>query len=127
MAYNVYDNPTVTSLGSNTSITGVVSISVNVSYGEIHAAADDETHEGVARYTTGRTSGTIALLDPVVADTLKDSTGTLTFTYNEVKGGTDKTVTIANCTAGGYSSTVARDSASTISVPFIAEALPSIS
>ena len=126
MAFNVYDNPQSVTIGS-TSISGVQSITTNVSYSEIHAAGDDDTVESVARYATARVSGTITLLDPVSADSAKGLTGTLGFTYNEVKGGTDKTVSVANAAIGGYDATVSRDSASSVSLPFIAEALPSIS
>lgn len=125
MAFNVYDNPQSVTIGS-TSISGVQSITTNVAYAEIHAAGDTDTAESVARFATSTTRGTITLLDPVSADSAKGLTGSLSFTYNEVKGGTDKTVTIATASIGGYDATVSRDAASSITIPFIAEALPSI-
>lgn len=126
MAFNVYHNPQNVSL-AGTSITGVQSIVVSVRYGEIHAAGDDDAHESVARYATGRTSGTITLLDPVSADAVEGQSGTLSFTWKDVKGGTDKTVTIGNASVGGYSATVSRDAASNVTLPFVAESAPSIS
>ncbi len=125
MAFNVYHNPKSVALGE-TSITGVQSVVVSVRYGEIRAAGDDDTHESVARYTTARTSGTITLLDPTSADAVKGSTGTLSFVWQDVKGGTDKTVTIAGCSIGGYDAAVRRDAASAVALPFIAESAPSI-
>ena len=125
MAFNVYHNPQDVTLGS-TSITGVQSIVVSVRYDEVHAAGDGDTHESVARYTTGRTSGTITLLDPTSADAVKGQTGTLSFTWKDVKGSADKTVTIADCSVGGYDATVARDAASIVTLPFIAESAPAI-
>ncbi len=125
MAFNVYHNPQNVTLGSSP-ITGVQSIVVSVRYSEIHAAGDDDTHESVARHTTGRTSGTITLLDPVSADGVQGQTGTLSFTWKDVKGSSDKTVTIQNASVGGYDATVARDAASSVTLPFIAESAPSI-
>ena len=125
MAFNVYHNPKDVTLASS-SITGVQSIVVSVRYNEIHAAGDDETHESVARYSTGRTSGTITLLDPTSADAVQGQTGTLSFKWSDVKGSTDKTVTIQDCSLGGYDATVSRDAASTVTLPFIAESTPSI-
>ena len=126
MAFNVYHNPQNVALDS-TAITGVQSIVVSVRYGEIHAAGDDDTHESVARHTTARTSGTITLLDPTSADAVMGATGTLSFTWTDVKGSTNKTVTISNASLGGYNATVSRDAASAVSLPFIAESAPSIS
>ncbi|NQU75032.1 MAG: hypothetical protein HQ546_01815 [Planctomycetes bacterium] len=125
MAYKVYHNPTNVTIGSI--FYGVVSISVSETFGEIHAAADDETHESVARYTTGRTNGTITFVDPTEAERASGTIGTLTFTLTDVKGAADKTVTIANCSLGGWDATVSRDAASSATVPFIAEAAPAIS
>ena len=125
MAFNVYHNPSDVALGT-TAITGVQSIVVSVRYHEIHAAGDDDTHESVARYTTARTSGMITLLDPASADAVQGQSGTLSFTWKDAKGDDDKTVTIANCSLGGYEATVARDAASTVTLPFIAESAPDI-
>jgi hypothetical protein len=125
MAFNVYHNPQNVTLGSS-SITGVQSIVVSVRYDEIHAAGDDDAHESVARYTTGRTSGTITLLDPTSADAVQGETGTLSFTWKDVKGSSDKTVTIADCAIGGYDASVSRDAASSVTLPFIAESAPNI-
>jgi hypothetical protein len=119
MAFNVYHNPQSVSIGS-TSITGVVSITVAQSFQEIHAAADADAFESVARLTTGRTSGTITLVDPVQAQAVAGATGTLTFTWTNVKGTTNKTVTIANCSIGGWDGTVGRDAASSAKLAFIA-------
>ena len=125
MAFQVFDNPHTVAIGSVT-LTGVVAISVNVSYAEIHASADEDTHESVARHGTASTRGTIQFVDPVEAESAKGLTGTLTFKWNEVKGAADKTVTIATASIGGYDANVTRDAASSASVPFIAEAAPSI-
>ena len=120
MAYNVYDNPSGVTIGS-TSLTGVVSIAVQETYREVHAAADTDTHEAVARYATGSTDGVITFLDPVQAELAKDMTGTLTFTAHHVNGTTDIDGTIANCSMGGFDANAARDSASNATVPFVAE------
>jgi len=125
MAFNVYHNPQNVTLGS-LSITGVRSIVVSVRYKEIHAAGDNDTHESVARFTTGRTSGTITLLDPVSADSVQGQTGTLSFTWQDVKGVSDKSVSIGDCCVGGYDATVSRDAASTVTLPFVAESAPVI-
>ena len=125
MAFNVYHNPKDVTLDS-TPITGVQSVVVSIRYDEVHAAGDADTHESVARYTTARTSGTIVLLDPTSADAVKGQTGTLSFLWQDVKAGSDKTVTISNCSIGGYEATVARDAASRVTLPFIAESAPSI-
>ena len=125
MAFNVYHNPSDVALGS-TPITGVQSIVVSVRYHEIHAAGDDDTHESVARYATGRTSGVITLLDPTAADAVAGQSGTLSFTWKDVKGAADKTVTITDCSIGGYDATVSRDAVSTVALPFIAESAPDI-
>ncbi|HUS91411.1 MAG TPA: hypothetical protein VM695_06145 [Phycisphaerae bacterium] len=126
MAFNVYHNPQDVQIGSSP-ITGVQSIVVSVRYDELHAAGDDDTHESVARYTTGRTSGAITLLDPTSADAVQGQTGTLSFTWKDVKGTADKTVSIADCSVGGYDATVARDAASRATLPFLAESAPVIS
>ncbi len=123
MAFNVYDNPNTVTIGS-TSISGVQSITTNVSYAEIHAAGDDDTVESVARNATASVRGTITLLDPISADAAKGLTGTLSFKYNEVSGGSAKTISITNASIGGYDSNVSRDSASSVTVPFMAESLP---
>lgn len=125
MAFNVYHNPTTVLIGS-TSITGVQSITVNVSYAEIHAAGDSDAHESVARFGTGRTSGTITLLDPTSASAVKDISGTLSFVFVDVKAATNKTFTVTSASIGGYTATAGRDSPSNCSLSWIAEALPSI-
>lgn len=117
MAYNVYHNPTDVAVGSQ-SLTGVVAIAVQVNYAEIHAAADTDTHEGVARYTTGSTTGTITFIDPVQAEIAKDLSGTLTATLTDTKGASDATLTVAGCSCGGFDASAGRDSASNATVPF---------
>lgn len=127
MAYNTYHNPNTVLVDGSTPVTGVVSVSVNVTMAEIHGAADDETHEGVARHGTARTSGTITTLDPEEADGLSGTTGDLTFRAMDVKGGSPgyKTCTIADASFGGWNATITRDGVSACSVPFIAEVAPS--
>ena len=125
MAFNTYHNPNTVTIGS-VSLTGVVSITVNERYVEIRASADTDTHESVARYGTASTSGTITFVDPTEAESAKGLTGTLSFVWTDVKGATNKTVTIANASIGGYDATVGRDTAANATVPFIAEAAPSI-
>ena len=125
MAFNVYHNPNTVIIGT-TAISGVVSIAVSQSFAEIHAAADDDTHESVARHTTGRTRGTITLVDPTEAEAAAGTTGTLSFVWTDVKGGSDKTVTIQNCSIGGWEANVGRDAASVATMTFVAEAAPNI-
>jgi len=125
MAFHVYHNPQNVTLGSS-SVTGVESVVISVRYSEIHAAGDDDTHESVARHTAGRTSGTITLLDPTSAHAVQGQTGTLSFTWKDVQGGSDKTVTVPNASIGGFDATVGRGSASSVTLPFIAESEPSI-
>ena len=125
MAFNVYHNPKSVTIGS-TPITGVVSIAAGQSFAEIHAAADDDTHESVARHTTGRTRGVIALVDPTQAEAAAGTTGTLSFVWSDVKGGSDKTVTIQNCSLGDWEAQVGRDAASAATLGFIAESAPQI-
>ena len=69
MSYNVYHNPHTVTLGA-TPITGVIAVTVQQSYGELHAAADSDAHESVAVHTTGKTTGSIILLDPVQAQAI---------------------------------------------------------
>jgi len=123
MSFSVYHNPQNVRLGG-TAVMGVQSIVISTRYVEIHAAGDGDTHESVARYATARTAGAITLLDPVSARAVSGAAGTLTFTWKDVKGLADKTVTIANCSLGCYEATVARDHASHVTLPFIAESNP---
>jgi len=125
MAFNVYHNPKSVTIGA-TPITGVSSITAGQTFSEIHAAADDDTHESVARHTTARTRGAIALVDPTQAEAAAGLTGSLSFVWTDVKGGSDKTVTIANCSLGDWEAQVGRDAASAATVSFIAESAPQI-
>ena len=61
-----------------------------------------------------------------MADAVKGQTGTLSFTWKDVKGLADKSVSIADCSVGGYDAAVSRDAASTVTLPFIAESTPDI-
>ncbi len=126
MAFNVYHNPKSVQIGS-TPITGVTSVTVAQRFGEVHAAADDDTHESVARYTTGRTGGTITLVDPTQAVAAAGSSGTLSFVWQDVKAAADKTVTIADCSIGPWDGVVGRDAASAATLSFIAESAPQVS
>jgi hypothetical protein len=121
MSYNVYHNPKNVMLGS-TAITGVVSVAVSQTYGELHAAADSDVHESLAVRTTGRTTGTLGLLDPVQAQALAGSSGTLSFVWSNAAGGTstDKTVTITGCAFAGWNGQVSREQASRAVLSFIA-------
>lgn len=125
MAFNVYHNPTSVTIGS-TAITGVQSIAVREEFAEIHAAGDSDAHESVARYGTGRTSGTITLLDPVSAEAASGKTGTLSATLTDVKGAADKTLTISNCSIGPWNADVSRDAASRCTLSFVAESAPAL-
>ena len=125
MSYNTYDNPQSVTIGS-TSITGVTSISISEELSPIVVAADDDTVTGIARYSaTHRVSGTITLVDPIVADTVVGATGTLAFTVRQVNGSTNKTCTLANASVGGSNANISRDSAAGVTLPFMAEAAPS--
>ena len=117
--YEVYHNPTSVTIGS-TSVTGVQSITISQPRSEIHSAGDADTHESVAVYSTVRTTGTIILADPFQADSIAGSSGTLSFTWTDVRGSTNKVVTVSDCQLGGWSSEVARNDASVAVVPFIA-------
>ena len=123
MAYNVYHDPRDVMIGS-TPIAGVESIAVSVRYREFRAVGDGDMHESVARFTGGRTSGAITLADPAGAAAAAGLAGELSFTWTDVKAQADKAVTIAGASIGGYDATVARDAASSATLPFIAEAAP---
>jgi hypothetical protein len=123
MAFNVYHDPANVTIGQ-TPIAGVESIIVSVRRQEFHAAGDGEMHESVARFTAGRTSGAITLLDPAGAAAAAGRAGTLSFTWTDTKDQADKTVTIAGASIGGYDATVARNAASSVTLPFIAETAP---
>ena len=125
MAYNVYKNPTGVTIGSTT-LTGVVAITVGTTYSEIHARADGEAHETVARAGAASTRGTIAFVDPTQAESAKGEQGTLAFTWTDVKGSTNKSVSITNASIVSWDSNVSMDGASSASAAFIAEAAPSI-
>ncbi len=124
MAFHVYHDPKNVAIGQ-TPIAGVESIVVSVRRQEFHAAGDGEMHESVARFTAGRTSGVIALLDPAAA-VAAGRAGTLSFTWTDIKAQADKTVTIAGASIGGYDATVARNAASAVMLPFIAETAPTV-
>ncbi len=124
MAFDTYHNPKTLAIGSN--FFGVVSISVGTQYSEIHASADADAHESVARHGTARTSGTITFVDPAEALAAANHQGTMTFVWTDAKGSADITVTITNCSTGGYDTTVSRDSAASASLSFIAESAPTI-
>lgn len=126
MAFKVYHNPTAVAIGA-VSLTGVVAIAIQQSYEEIHAAADGDVHESVARYTTGRTSGSIRLVDPVQAQAVAGTHGSLSFTWTDVQGAENKSVTIANCSVGPFEGVVQRDGASSAVLRFIAESAPVVS
>ena len=120
MAYNVYHNPKTVTLGA-TPITGVVSISVQQQFAELHAAADNDVHESVAVQTTGRTTGSISLLDPVQAQAIAGTSGTLSFVWSSAAGASgDKTVTITGCCMAGWDGQVGRDMASRATLRFVA-------
>jgi len=123
MAYNVYHDPRDVMIGS-TPIAGVESIVVSVRYREFRAVGDGERHESVARHTAARTSGAITLADPAGAAAAAGLAGELSFTWNDAEAQDDKTVTIAGASIGGYDAAVARDAASSATLPFIAEAAP---
>lgn len=121
MSYNVYHNPKNVMLGA-TPITGVVAVAVSQAYGELHAAADTDVHESIAVHTTGRTTGTIALLDPVQAQAVAGLAGTLSFVWSNAAGAPagDKTVTITGCSMAGWEGQVGRDQASRAVLQFVA-------
>jgi hypothetical protein len=123
VSYSVFHNPKNVSIGG-VPLTGVVAIVVSQSYAELHAAADGDAHESVARYTTGRTGGAIRLVDPVQAAAAAGAAGTLSFTWTDARGVADRTVTIEGCSLGGYEAAVSRDAVSAATVPFIAESAP---
>jgi hypothetical protein len=118
-SYEVYHNPKTVTIGS-TSITGVQSITISQPRTEVHSAGDADAYESVAVYSTARTTGAIVLADPLQADSVAGSSGTLSFVWTDVRGTTDKTVTVSGCQLGGWSSEVARNDASVAVVPFIA-------
>ncbi len=123
MAYNVYHDPGNVMIDS-TPIVGVESIVVSVRHKEFRAVGDGEMHESVARFTAGRTSGAITLIDPAGAAAAANLTGELSFTWADAKAQADKTVTIAGISIGGYDATAAREAAGSATLPFIAETAP---
>ena len=121
MAFQVFHDPQDVQIGS-IALTGVVTISTTSTFAEIHASADDDTVESVARFATERTGGTISFVDPVEAASARGVSGTLTWTWEDVKtGGTDKTGTIENTTIVSDTETVSRDAPASATVTFIAE------
>jgi hypothetical protein len=122
MSFTVFHNPKNVSIntGQPVALTGVVSITCGERFAELHASADDDATESVARRSTGRTGGEITFVDPVQAASAKGLAGTLTFNWTDAKGLADKTVTITGCSIGGYEATVRRDAPSSASVPFLA-------
>lgn len=126
MAFNVYHDPRNVTIGQ-AAIAGVESIVVSIRCQEFCAHGDGEMHESVARFTAGRTSGAITLLDPAGAAEVAGRAGTLSFTWKDTKAQADKTVTIAGAYIGGYDATVARNAASSVTLPFIAETAPMVS
>ena len=119
MAFDVYDNPDDFTIGSQ--FFGVVNVQVGENAAEIHASADDDTHESVARYGTRRTAGSITFVDPGEAARARGATGTMSFVWTDVKKSTNVTVTMENASIGGFNATVGRDTASSATIPFIAE------
>lgn len=125
MAFTVYHNPRDIALAGEP-IAGVESVVVSCQQKEFRASGDGDLHESVARFTAGRTSGTITLLDAAAAASLAGRSGTLSFTWTDVKAEADKTVTIASAWVGGYDAAVSRESAGKVSLAFVAEAAPVI-
>ena len=125
MAWNTYHNPHTVKLGT-TAITGVIAISWDTSYATIQGAADDDTHQSLARNGTASTSGTITLADPVSASAVAGSQGTLTATLVDVKGTTNKSFSCENVSIGSVSNNVSRDSAASVTLSWIAEAAPTL-
>jgi len=125
MSFTIYHNPRDVTMAGE-AIQGVESIIVSSGRKEFHAAGDGELHESVARCTTGRTGGTITLLDAGAAAAIAGRTGTLAFTWTDARAQADKAVTIASASIGGYDATVARASAGAVTLAFIAEVAPII-
>lgn len=123
MAYNVYHEPRNVMIGS-APIAGVESIVVSVCHQEFRAVGDGEMHESVARFTAARTSGAITLADPAGAAAAAGRAGELSFTWTDANAQSDKTVTIAGASIGGYDATTARAAAGIATLPFIAETAP---
>ncbi len=123
MAYTVYHDPRDVKIGE-TPIAGVESIAVSVRRKEFRAVGDGEMHESVARFTSGQTGGAIVLADQAAAVAAAGLAGELSFTWTDTKNQSDKTVTIAGASIGGYDATAARNAAAGAKLEFIAEAAP---
>lgn len=106
MAFNVYHNPQNVTLG-DTAIKGVESIATSCRY------------EGA---DSGRTSGSITLLDPEVADAIAGEKGTMCFTWKGNGGAI--TITLRRCGVGGYDKAASHGPGASITLPFIAESAP---
>ena len=122
----VYHNPNTVSINA-VALTGVVAISVDVNLAEIHASADDDTVEAVARYGLQSTGGQIQFIDAKEAESADGLAGTLLATLVDPKGGGNKTLTIANVAVTGFSIGIVMNAAPGCTVGFIAESAPAIS
>jgi len=120
MAFNVYHNPIDVKLDDRP-IPNVQSIVVSVRYHETQANRGDGSPATSARFTYGRTSGIITLLDSALADVAWNRAGTLSFVWK------DQIVTISDCSIGGYEPAVYKEAGTTITIPFIAESAPRVS
>ena len=118
--YQVFSDVSGVTLGG-TSIYGVQSVSVSRQSPAIRAAGDDDVYESVARGGAIGVFGTIELLDPAQAEALGPAVGTLSFTWHDARGGTDKSVSITGVSVTEAELSAARHGSSKALLSFTAE------
>jgi len=118
--YQVFSDVSGVTLGG-TSVYGVRSISISRQSRAIRSAGDDDVYESVACGGPIGVSGTIELLDPAQAEALGPAVGTLSFTWHDARGGTDKSVSIAGVSVTGAELSATQRGSSKALISFTAE------
>lgn len=115
---SITDPQTVT-VGS-VSYTGVKSISWNKSSTIIPSPAADGNTRAGAPYlgSEGGYSGTITFDNPILAEAMERTSGTMTVAVKGMGGASDGTKTFLNVIVGSASANVAKDAGGSASLPF---------
>lgn len=117
--YEAWTDVSGAQIGS-TSIYGVVSISVERAFSEVHASADNDSFEPVAERGVGSMRGTITLQDAYIAEGLDGLTGTLAYTATKAPVAGSRAVSISNVRIMGISHNVRHAAAAGATVEFLA-------
>jgi hypothetical protein len=112
-------NPHSVQIGSY-AVTDVLSIDWGEDRAPINARADDDVYDTIAEFGGATVTGSVSFRDPVQAQSFANRTATLSCGFKGMGGGSDRTLTITNCSTGGARHLVGRDAAANAVVPFTA-------